>query len=288
NAPGCFPLLLPWLRDEDAGLRRNAADALEHLGWLPSTSAERVLNAIAFVNFQGINPEEEAAVEILLPFLKNNLASVRAATADTIEQILLRRQDERVVEPLIRALKDSETSVCSAALHALARSTDERRIPSLLAILKNSSIHLRAPALKAVGRVADPKLFSQVAPFLRDANYEVRLAAISALGRLKNPEALPLLLPFLKEEDADVRRSTVESLARLRDPRSIRPLIEMLVDVESVVRHAAANALQVVNCDWRISEEAKKIVPLFEEGLKHADYRVRDAAAKAIHRVRNM
>jgi HEAT repeat protein len=83
-----------------------------------------------------------------------------------------------------------------------------------------------------------------------------------------------------------VRKRVVESLGKLRDPRSVGALIAVLLDPESVVRHAAANVLQAIDCDWQISKEAQEAVPRLEEGLKDPEYWVRDAAAKALNRIR--
>jgi HEAT repeat protein len=93
---------------------------------------------------------------------------------------------------------------------------------------------------------------------------------------------------MLKDRDTDVRRTAVESLAKLRDPRSVAPLIATLIDKESAVRHGAANALQIINCEWRISDEAQKAVPTLEAALNDREYWVREAAAKALNRIRNL
>ena len=68
----------------------------------------------------------------------------------------------------------------------------------------------------------------------------------------------------------------------------LRALISALIDKESVVRHAAANALQVINCEWRISEEAQKSIPQLEATLNDHEYWVRDAATKALNRIKNL
>ena len=67
---------------------------------------------------------------------------------------------------------------------------------------------------------------------------------------------------------------------------SVKGLIQAMVDKESVVRHGAANALQIINFQWRISEEAQKAIPFLEAAQKDEEYWVREAATKARARIR--
>ncbi len=284
----CIAALLPSLRNSDFTVRRNAADALDLLRWEPHTSEERVLKAIAQENFDSISLSEEAAVDLLLPLLKSGSPAVRLGVTETLERFQTRKENPRFIEPFIDLLTDADLPVRVAALHALTSSTDERRIAPMLKSFKNEVPHIRASAVEAIGKTGKLEYLPVILPLLKDPSYEVRVAAITALDYIKSPDVLDPIISMLKDKDTDVRKKAVESLTQLRDPRSVRELIATLIDRESVVRHAAANALQIINFEWRISEEAQKMVPLLEAGLDNEEYWVREAAAKALARIRNM
>jgi HEAT repeat protein len=288
SAAPCIAVLLPLLRDKDFELRREAVLALEILCWIPNTSEERVLKAIAQENFNDIAANEEAAIDLLLPLLKNESPAIRLAAAQTFERFHARVQDARMTEPLIVLLNDIEVSVRVAALHALSASSDERRIPPLLKLLKDELPQMRASAVEAIGKSGNAECLPKILPLLKDPKFEVRVATVSALGKMKNPDALEPIISMLTDSDVDMRKTAVESLTKLADPRSVAALIATLIDRESIVRHAAANALQVINFKWQISEEAQKAIPYLEESLKHEEYWVREAASKALARIRNL
>lgn len=288
NPAPCIAALLPSLKNSDFVARRNAADALDLLRWEPTTSEERVLKAIAQDNFGAISPSEEAAVELLLPMLKSGLPALRLSVTETLERLQTRKENPHFVEPLINLLKDPDLPVRVAALHALSNSSDERRIGPILKLFKNEVPHLRASSVEAIGKTGKAEYLPMILPLLKDPSYEVRVAAITALEQIKSPETLAPIISMLNDKDTDVRKKAVESLTQLRDPRSVKELIATLIDKESVVRHAAANALQIINFQWRISDEAQKMIPLLEAGLESEEYWVREAAAKALTRIRNL
>ncbi len=283
----CIEALLPLLKNPDYNYRRGGALALKSLGWNPTTGEEKARYHVALGEFKEI-PSEEAAVEPILDALKTGSLIFRVGAAQALERLLEKFQDQRTTTPLIHALNDSEAHLRVAAANALGNSTDEPRIFPLLDAFKHASPQVRAAAVEAIGKTGNIEYFPHLKPLLKDASFEVRTAAINALGCIKSPEVVDAIVPSLKDSDSDVRKSAVESLAKLRDPRSAGALISTLIDPESTVRHAAANALQVLNCDWRISEEAKKAIPFLEAALHDREFWVREAAGKALNRIKNL
>jgi HEAT repeat protein len=246
------------------------------------------LNQIALGDFDNIEAEE-ASVEPLLCALKIGPTAVRVNVARTFERLQNRMQDPRIIAPLIRALEDSEPALRAAAAHALGNNTtDDQKISPLLKAFKDEASVVRAAAAEAIGKIGKPEHIPNFLPLIKDDNFEVRIATIKALRDMKSPEALDPIISALKDSDTDVRKCAVESLARLRDPRSVGALLITLIDKESVVRHAVANALQVINCDWQIGDEAQKAIPFFEAALKDDEYWVREAATKALYRIKNL
>lgn len=278
--------LLPWLTNSDLTMRRTGATALKLLGWTPANPEQRVLNAIALGNFDQIRTDDEPAVEHLLALLKISSSAIRTSVAETFQRLQARNEDPRTVQPLIELLDDSDLPVRVAAMHALSQLTDPRRIPPLLKLIDNSPPSLRTGAIEAIGRTGRVEYLPRIVPALKDQSFEVRVAATNALSKIKSPDALDPIISMLKDPDTDVRKTAVECLARMQDPRSVRALIFALVDKESVVRHGSANALQIINFQWRISEEAQKAIPFLEAALKDEEYWVREAATKALARIR--
>lgn len=287
RAEPCIQTLVPGLKSSDLTWRRNAGEALELLGWNPATSEERLRWAIALGNFDKISAAEESAMELLLAELKIGSPTNRIAVAETFARFETRMNDKRIVEQLIALLDDPDLTVRFTALQALSNSEDERRLAPLLKLIKSEYPNMRASAVEAIGKTGRADFLPLILPLLKDPKFEVRVSAITALGYVKSAESLTPILGMLKDTDTDVRKAAVDSLARLRDPRSIRPLIVAMIDKESVVRHSAMNALQIINLQWRISEEAKRAIPELEAALNDEEYWVRESAAKALQRIKN-
>jgi HEAT repeat protein len=285
-APQCIKALLPLLKHKNFTLRKGAALALQLIGWVPETFEESALCHIALANFETV-PIEPGAIEPLLDALQVGALSTQVGAARALEEIQKKYQDPRIAKALLIALKNPEANLRAAAASALGTSNDEQRIDPLLKSLKDSVPLVRAAAAESIGRTGNAKYLKNLSSLLRDENFEVRVATVSAVTKIDSPEALDLIISALRDGDADVRKCAIESLGKLRNPRSIGALIEALVDSESAVRHTAANVLQVINCDWRWSKEAQEAVPRLEAALNDSEYWVREAAGKALNRIRN-
>lgn len=284
--PECVDALVPLLQSTDFSLRKSAALALQSLGWNPKTPEQQALFLIALGNFESI-PADEGTVEPLLNALKIGPLPVQVGAAQALENIQSHIQDPRIIGPLIDTLKNSEPNLRTTVLRALGSCADEKRIPPLLKAFKDPAPLVRIAAIEAIGKTGNPEYLKYFLPLLNDESFEVREAAVTELARIKTPEALDLIISALRDRDSDVRKRAVESLGKLRDPRSAGALISTLIDPESIVRHAAANVLQIINCNWRTSKEAQEAVPRLEAGLSNPEYWVREAAAKALSRIRN-
>lgn len=286
TVPECADALLPLLKNPDFTLRKSAALALQSLNWNSQTPELKALFHIALGNFDGI-PLEEGAVEPLLNALKTGPLPIQVGAAQTLKELQKKIEDPRITGPLLDALKNSEANLRAAAASALSACSEERRISPLLKAFKDPVAIVRVAAAEAIGKTGKAEYLKNFSPLLKDESFEVREAAVTELARIQAPEALDLIISALKDRDTDVRKRTVESLGKLRDPRSLGALISTLIDPESVVRHSAANVLQIINCDWRTSKEAQEAIPRLEAGLNDPEYWVREAAAKALNRIRS-
>ena len=170
------------LKDPNPGVRQRAVVALD-----------------PYPSHGTIDP---AAVEPLIAVLKNDPdADIRWQAAFALS----RSRDSRVVEPLVAALKDTESVVRSAAASALGTIGDPRVIEPLIATLKDSDPKVRSSAASALGDIKDPRVVEPLIAALKDMDAEVRRAAVWALGEIKDPRAADALMLALKDPDCDIR-----------------------------------------------------------------------------------
>ena len=149
--------------------------------------------------------------------------------------------DERVVEPLINALRDESYRVVDAARDALSR------IPaaasSLVRALKDARWTVRRAAAEALKSSADDQAVGPLIEALQDSEWNVRNAAVEALTPLADPRAVEPLLALLKNDNAVIKTSAANALGQLRDPRTIAPLIKASSDENMCLRIAACEGL---------------------------------------------
>ena len=118
-------LLKELLKDEDAEVRRRAAEALGKIG-------------------------DRRAVELLIEALRDGNPMVRIAAAEALGKI----GDKRAVEPLIEALKDENAGVREAAAWALGEIGDKRAVEPLIEALKDEDEWVRLKAAWALRAIA--------------------------------------------------------------------------------------------------------------------------------------
>jgi len=203
----------------------------------------------------------------LLRDLDSDDASKRRYAAEAMTE-----GDERVIYPLIKALRDENFGVQDAAMRSLMEIKKESTAYMILPLLREDSF-LRNTAiiiLKEIGNIAVP-LFrillkdkdDDVRKFILDLIYEieycdypdeivtmladdsnanVRASAAKALGKLKYKEAIPYLVRALHDEEW-VCFSALEALIDFKDSVSILSILELLNSPSEAVRFAAIEAL---------------------------------------------
>jgi HEAT repeat protein len=181
-------------------------------------------------------------------------------------EVLGRIGDSRVVEPLVRVLRESDEYTCAAAVTALGLIGDTRAIEPLIPFLYQSSSSLRNSAAKALNQLgwqpsnADEKITFAVA--LEDwdqcisfgaaavnpliailTDTRVSVMAATALGKIGDVRAVEPLIPLLRYSDENIRYTAIEALGSIADPRAVVPLIDVLRDRKENVRIMAINSL---------------------------------------------
>ncbi|MBW7863189.1 MAG: HEAT repeat domain-containing protein [Candidatus Hydrogenedentes bacterium] len=243
------PPLIKALADRDLHVCETAAEALEKLGDPravgPLTKALEDGNAAAAAALAKLGGEE--AFRSLTSALVNEevTVGVRKAVVSVLEQL----GDDRVFEPLIRALDDRELHVRQAAVMTLARLGDDRAVEPLIVALQDKDLHVCEAAAVALGKLGDKRA---VVPLIRvvedeEAFFGLRESAIAALGQLGDRRAVESLIRVLGDGSAyfGIRDAAAKVLGDLGDRRAVEPLLKAL----KAENNEAAAALRRLGVD---------------------------------------
>ena len=220
----------------------------------------------------------------LLRDLDSTDASKKRSAAEAMTE-----GDERVIYPLIKALRDENFGVQDAAMRSLMEIKKESTAYMILPLLREDSF-LRNTAiiiLKEMGKIAVP-LFrilltdkdddvrkfvldliyeieycdypeEIVAMLTDDSNANVRASAAKTLGKLKYKESIPHLEHALQDEEW-VCFSALEALSDFKDSASVPSILKLLNSSSEAVRFAAIEALGLISapeaCDPLIKHMA--------------------------------
>ena len=265
------PALTPLLRHADAGVRGQAAQRLEHLGWRPAGQEDEIWLFVAKGQFNRVGAFGAAAVPALEAVIDSGPYSLSLGAVEALGEI----GDQRALRPLLRALKADDAGVCVAALDALCRMGDPQAVEPIIGTLRHESGAVRVAAVETLRRLGATAAVEPLRGLLRDPVWDVRRAAAEALGRLKDPRAIDALAEALADGDEDVREASAMALGSLGEPRGIGPLVLALKDPASGVRRIAAAALSRIDPDWSASAEARASVEQLKSALQDGDSNVR-------------
>jgi HEAT repeat protein len=230
------------LNDEDWAIREEAATALgifrdaRAVGPLVSLlrDADRAVRQAAIEALTAIG---EPSVPVLGLCLSDPQASVQEAACSVLALIA----DDRVLAPLVAALRNRDWIVRMHAAKALGRIKHPGAIEPLIPLLQDKVKAVReesAAALAAIGNPALPSLLDA----LKHSEWLVRLHAVEALGKTRSAEAVePLLWTLFNDHDQAIREDVVRALGQLRDPRAMEFLITAMK--EPGLRTLAVEAL---------------------------------------------
>lgn len=273
---GVVVALIARLKDENAGVRKAAANSLGQIG-------------------------DRRAVAPLIAVLADSDAEVRYTAIDALANL----EDPRAIGPIADLLRDPVTDVRRNALSALSHwdqgaptaqvvallddpDADVRREAvnllehlnarssgaAIARLVHDQSSDVRQTVVQALGNLGVQSGAAAVTEALSDPNPDVRQAAIGALDDLKAPIAEGTLLNLLKDPDPDVR----ERAAQLAGERSVTaaiPSLQRLIDdPRSSVRETATQAL------GNIADPAAR--QALQAALQSPDPKVRRAAAEAL------
>lgn len=145
------PALVKALTDEDAAVRKAAADALAAQGVVPTEPETRLQFLCARQEWQGLINTGKPALNCLIPRLRDQREEIRLAVVKTLGKIGARE----AVKELCIALSDSSREVRKAAANALAAIGDPQAAPALKsAISREGFAEVRAEMERALRRLS--------------------------------------------------------------------------------------------------------------------------------------
>jgi HEAT repeat protein len=214
------PPLLGCLKDEDAGRRQGAAEALGELG-------------------------DKRAVDPLIACLQDDSMDVKKNAAKALAQL----GDKRAVAPLIAVLKNDTTEVGLAAAEALGLLGDSAAVPPLVASLTDQDAGLRQACAQALD-----KLHYHPGKVEDNITYLIALQAWDRVAKLGAPAFEPLSA-CLSDQNIDIRQGAIGALGDLGDKRAIAPLRDALPDWN--LNASLVTALEKLG--WKPASDAEQI-----------------------------
>jgi len=211
---GRVPLLLGYLADDNALVRRTVARVLGEVGSRDTDDS-------------------------LIGLLSDENGHVRSAAAEALGHL----RSRKAVKPLLGLLADEYESVQESAIRALAEIGDDSALDDLVKDFTSRDAPMRRNIALLLGRFTTDKASDALAFALKDEEPDVRKAVVHALGNLSGDKALRSLVHAITDDDPEVRMLAAEALGKTRAPETSDVLIPLLEDDDLWVRAAAARSL---------------------------------------------
>ena len=221
----------------------------------------------------------ETDFESVVASMRSEDEEVRADAVSRLAGIT----DERVILPLIYALRDPASSVRKCAARSLGRSESTTAVQPLVTALSDSDRGVRDTAAESLGHLG-AHAYSTLVEALSSPQWETRVGALIAL-RLSDVDSDPLMIvPLLEDENHYVRREATKTLGRIGGANILGDLAYVLKDpdpgvriraINGIVRHADPLRVQMLlipllkdedsTVRLRVHEELRKIARHFSE-----------------------
>lgn len=242
-----------------------ALTVLGQLNWQPTTPEDYMMYYIMRQDWEALAGLGAVTLPTLLDLLSHGETHIRRGVAWVLGQV----GNPSVVEPLIRALGDSDNRVQHTAVLALGQLGDEAAIPALINALNNNKKTVRSAATVALGQLPPEMVIPALYAVLETHNTKARSHALTVLEQFgwqpTTPEdtieyhilrqdwetladlgeaALPTLLDLLNHGEIHIRRGVSKVLGRLGEAVPLAVLVDKLTDTDHEVRLTIARLLE--------------------------------------------
>ncbi len=204
--------LIGRLKDENASVRRAAAQSLGRLG-------------------------DVRAVPPLIAVLADSDAEVRAQAIDALADL----EDPRAVGPIAGLLRDPVSDVKHNALSALSHWDQNVPTAPVVALLDDPDADVRHEAINLLNHLRARSAGPAIARLIHDPNSDVRRAVVEAMGNLNEQSGAASITEALSDPNPDVRHQALDALNDLKAPIVETTLLNLMKDPDADVRQAAAH-----------------------------------------------
>lgn len=199
------------LRDEDAEVRRAAADALGRM-------------------------KHPMAIDVLVIALDDLDGDVRRAAIYALGNF----DHARVPAPPIRRmLENADSEIRAHAVQMLAEMRDRPAISAIMRLLSDEQDEVRSSALQALNELEAPIPDEMLARALTDRSTDVRESAAHLAGERQIIGVVPQLVRMLDDRSSGVRESAAHALTEMRTPPAHEALRRALTHRDASVRRIA-------------------------------------------------
>jgi len=278
--PAAAPAIMPLAQRGSATQRIAAIRSLAQLG-NPSSipvlvalvkDAEAIVSSAAQTGLIGF-PGKEADAAVVALFNDSN-ARIRV----TAIEMAGRRRIAAAVQPLLKAIGDTDADVVSAGFKALGELAGAAEIPGVVdAMLKTKALAAAETALSAIcARQPDKTVCTdKLLPGLANAKGKPKLALLRVLRTVGNPQALAAVRAAAAEQDKSVKETALRAICDW-------PTVDALPDLAQIAKTTADTKFRILALrgqlrlipmqtvpDAQKVSQLKKILPLIERTEEH-------------------
>lgn len=291
------------LSDSDAGVRRNAIEALGDRAKHGMKADWFLKELIAALEHPDAEIRKGAAHLLgelpfrtvgkhLLTHLGDPTPEVRTAISLALQQLKRREVKDNKewwesqvrdhLPALIAYLGSGYTETQDCAMELLYLIRDSRVVEPLIGILGSPRNNdLRAFAARFLGELGDPRATQAIIACLKEEDHNLRYYSAGALGNIGDPRGTEPMIVGLSDDAQSVRLMCAIGLGKVGDPRAVDPLTATLTNQgeDKDVRAQAAESLGKIG-DQRSFET-------LVTALSDQDAKVRSGAAWGLRGLRD-
>ncbi len=208
-----IPQLLKAMEDRSWRIRKLASEIL--IEYFPLHAYINGLIQMLYIedNAGARNTAIEALIRLgrmATPYLMDAFGSTSRDVRKFIIDIFGEIKDRRVINLLLKALKDEDENVRASAVEHLGHMGEATVVDALIEILEGDDVWTAFPAADALGRIGDRRAIPHLLKAL--SVKALREPVIIALGRFAEPETLEHIVPLILDKSRTIQEVSVKTV----------------------------------------------------------------------------